>query len=147
MGTSTFAVLAGMGMFAAVAMIVVGVLLAALMLSVAFRLVVGYMPSYLRALGVVLLAAIAAVAVSVVLGILTGSLLHGGPGGLLSMAVQFLVGAALVNYRLPSQTGARIGFGKACLVELVYLVIGAVLAMAIGMLMMMVFGAAMWGMH
>lgn len=147
MGTSSFAALAGMGLFAMLAMVVVGVLLAALVLSVAFRLVVGYMPSYLRALGVVVLATIVAVLVSVVLGMVAGSLLHGGPGGLLSMAVQFLVGAALVNYRLPSQTGGQIGFGKACLVELVYLVIGAVLAMIIGLLMMLLFGAAVWGMH
>lgn len=53
----------------------------------------------------------------------------------------------LRNYRLPSQTGGRIGFGKACLVEVVYLAIGAVVAMVIGLLMMMLFGAAVWGMH
>ncbi|KZC42705.1 hypothetical protein AB7872_02815 [Rhodanobacter denitrificans] len=53
----------------------------------------------------------------------------------------------LRDHRLPSQTGGRIGFGKACLVEVVYLVIGAVVAMIIGLLMMMLFGAAVWGMH
>ena len=41
MGASTFAALAGMGLFAILVMIVVGVLIAALVLSVAFRLVVG----------------------------------------------------------------------------------------------------------
>ena len=53
MGTSTFAALAGMGLFAILIMIVVGIALGALVLAVSFRLVVGFMPSYLRALGAV----------------------------------------------------------------------------------------------
>jgi hypothetical protein len=137
MGTSTLAALAGMGLFAILVMIVVGVLLAALVLSVAFRLVVGYMPSYLRALGAVVLTWIAAAVAMVVVGMVS----HGSAGGLLSLVVQFLVGAAVVNYLLLSQNGSQIGFGKACLVQVIYLVIFLVLAMIFAALMAVFFGS------
>lgn len=142
MGTSTLAALAGMGLFAILVMIVVGVLLAALVLSVAFRLVVGYMPSYLRSIGVILLTFVAVAVASVVLGMV----MHGG-GGLLPAIVNFLVGAAVVNYLLLSRDGSQIGFGKACLVQLVYMVIFFVLVLIIGVILAMVFGIAMLGMH
>jgi hypothetical protein len=140
MGTS-FAALAGMGMMALLIMIVGGILIGALVLCLAFRLVVGYMPSYLRALGAVVLTSVAVVAASVVLSMV----LHGG--GMLSVIVNFLVGAAVVNYLLLAQDGSQIGFGKACLVQLVYMVIGFVLALIIGVIIAMVFGAALFGMH
>ncbi|MFC5436415.1 hypothetical protein ACFPME_07585 [Rhodanobacter umsongensis] len=143
MGTSSFAALAGMGMAALLVMFVGGILIAALVLSVAFRLVVGYMPSYLRSLGAVVLTAIVAVVAAVVLGMV----LHGAASGLLSAVVQFLVGAAVINYLLLAQNGSQIGYGKACVVELVYMVIGFVLALVVGLLLAMVFGAAMFGMH
>jgi hypothetical protein len=132
-----FAALAGMGLFAILMMIVVGVLLAALVLSVAFRLVVGYMPSYLRALGAVVLTWIALAVVMAILGMITS----GSMGGLLSLVVQFLVGAAVVNYLLLAQNGSQIGYGKACVVQLVYLVIGIVLGVIIGGIMMVFFGS------
>jgi hypothetical protein len=136
MGTSTLAALAGMGLFAILMMIVVGVLLAALVLSVAFRLVVGYMPSYLRALGAVVLTWIAAAVAMVVVGMVS----HGSAGGLLSLLVQFLVGAAVVNYLLLSQNGSQIGYGKACVVQLVYGVIGIVLGLIVFAIMAVFFG-------
>lgn len=142
MGTSSFAALAGMGLFAMLVMIVVGILVGALILSVAFRLVVGIMPSYLRALGAVVLTFVAVAVVSMILGVL----FHGG-ARLLPMIVNFLVGAAVVNYLLLAADGSRIGYGKACVVELVYMVIGIVLALVIGFIFAMVFGAAMFGMH
>ncbi|HTH68723.1 MAG TPA: hypothetical protein VL545_10730 [Rhodanobacter sp.] len=137
MGTSMFAALAGMGLFAILMMIVVGVLLAALVLSVAFRLVVGYMPSYLRAIGALVLTWIAAAVAMVLVGMVT----RGSAGGLLSLLVQFLVGAAVVNYLLLAQNGSQIGYGKACVVQLVYLVIGIVLGVIIGGIMMVFFGS------
>lgn len=143
MGTSSFAALAGMGMFAMLVMIVVGILVGALILSVAFRLVVGIMPSYLRALGAVVLTFVAVFVVSMILGMV----LRGAGGGLLSMVVNFLVGAAVVNYLLLAADGSKIGYGKACVVELIYMVIGIVLALIIGFIFAMVFGAALFGMH
>lgn len=143
MGTSTFAALAGMGMLAMLIMIVGGILLAGLLLCVAFRMVVGYMPSYLRSVGAIVLTFVAVVAVSIVLRMI----LPGSASGLLTLVVQFLVGAAVVNYLLLAQNGSRIGYGKACLVQLVYLVMQILLGLIIGVIIAVVFGAALFGMH
>lgn len=124
-------------------MVVVGILVGALILSVAFRLIVGIMPSYLRALGAVVVSMVAVF----VVGLIFGMVLRGGGGGLVSMVVNFLVGAAAVNYMLPAANGSQIGFGKACLVQLVYMVIGIVLALILGFIFAMAFGAALFGMH
>ena len=137
MGTSSLAALAGMGLFAMLVMIVVGILVAALVLSVAFRLVVGVMPSYLRALGAVVLSWVAGAVAMVIIGMVSS----GGGGGLLSLIVQFLVGAFVVNYLLLSQNGSQIGFGKAGLVQVIYLVIFLVLAMIFAALMAVFFGS------
>lgn len=143
MGTSSFAALAGMGMLAMLVFMVTGVLIAALVLGLAFRLVVGYMPSYLRSLGAVLLTFVAVLVVSVVLGMI----LPFGLSRLLALVAAFLVGAAVVNYLLLAKDGTQIGYGKACLVQLLYIVIEFVLALVLGLIMAMVFGAAMFGMH
>ena len=139
MGTSSLAALAGMGLFALLVMLVVYILVGALILSVSFRLVVGFMPSYLRALAVVVLAWIAAFVVSLILRMI----LPAGAGGFLSLAALFLVGAAVVNYLLLAADGSQIGYGKACVVQLVYMVIGFVLALLIGFIVMSMFGAAL----
>jgi hypothetical protein len=142
MGTSSLVALAGMGLVAMLVAFVVGILVAGLALCVAFRLIIGYMPAYLRSLGVVLLTAAAVVAASIVLGML----MHGA-NGWLGVAVEFLVGAAVVNYLLLSQNGSRIGYGKACLVQLVYMVIGFVLFVIVAAILAAIFGTAILGMH
>jgi hypothetical protein len=141
--SNSFAALAGMGLLAMLVMVVVGILIAGLVLCVAFRLVVGHMPSYLRALGAVLLTAVAVVVVSGVLQMI----LPGGLSGLLAVATEFLVGAAVVDYLLPEQTGLRIGYGKACLVQLVYLVTGLVLGLIVSAIMAVLFGSMLVGLH
>lgn len=143
MGSSSLVALAGMGLVAMLVTFVGGVLIAGLALCVAFRFVVGYMPAYLRSLGAVLLSAVAAMAVSVVLAMAV----QGGASGLLGVAVEFLVGAAVVNYLLLSQNGSRIGYASACLVQLVYMVIGFVLVVIISAILAVLFGTAMFGMH
>jgi hypothetical protein len=137
MGTSSLAALASMGLFGILVMIVVGILVAALVLSVSFRLVVGYMPSYVRAIGALVLTWIAVAIAMVVVGMVT----HGAAGGLLSLIVNFLVGAAVVNYLLLAQNGSQIGYGKACMVQLVYSVIGIVLGAIIFGIMAVFFGS------
>ncbi len=142
MGTSSFAALAGMGLFAILIMIVVAILLGALILCVSFRLVVGIMPSYPRAVGAVLLTYVAVFVASLLLAMV----MHGA-GGLLSAIVNFLVGAAVVNYLLLAADGRQIGFGKACVVQLVNMVIGFVLALIIFAILAIAFGTAMLGLH
>ena len=133
---SALAALAGMGLLAILVTVVIGVLVAAFELSVAYRLVVGNMPSYPRALGVVVLAWLASLVAAMVLRLVMSG---GFGGGLLMLAAQFLVGAAIINLMLPSATG-RIGYGKSCVVQLVYLVIFVVLAVVIGLLAALLFG-------
>jgi hypothetical protein len=143
MGTSSLVALAGMGLVAMLVAFVVGILVAGLALCVAFRLIIGYMPAYLRSLGVVLLTAVAVMVASIVLGML----MHGGANGWLGVAVEFLVGAAVVNCLLLSQNGSRIGYGKACLVQLVYMVIGFVLFVIAAAILAAIFGTAILGTH
>lgn len=138
---SVFGALAGMSLLAIVLVVVVGIALAALLLTVSFRLVVGSMPSYLRAMGAVLLTAIAS---AVALGLAHALL---GGGRLLAFVVQFLVGAAMVNWLLLAGNGLRIGYGKACLVQLVYLVMEIVIGVLLAIAMAVLFGAAVLSMH
>ena len=134
MGSSAFGALAGMGMMAILVLVVVGVLVSALVLSLAYRMVVGHMPSSARALGTVVVSWLASIVVSLVL--------HGGVGHLLAWVAQFLVGALVINLLLPAQDGSQIGYGKSCLVQLLYTVIFVV----IGVVLMLVFGGMMLGM-
>ncbi len=142
MGTSSFAALAGMGMFAMLLMIVGSILMGALILCLSFRLVVGYMPSYLRSIGVILATFVAVLLASVVLGMIPHGL-----SSFLSLLADFLVGAAVINHLLLAQDGSQVGYGKACLVQLVYMVIGFALLLVLGLIMAMVFGVAMFAMH
>ncbi len=121
MGTA-FGALAGMSLLAIVQVIVVGIAMAALLLTVSFRLVLGSMPSCPRAMATVVLATIASAAARGIAHALLGG------GRLLAFVVQFLVGAAMVNRLLLADNGLRIGYGKACLVQRVYL--GACRALA-----------------
>ena len=138
---SVFGALAGMSLLAIVLVVVVGIAVAALLLTVSFRLVVGVMPSFLRAMGAVVLAAIASV---VALGVAHAVL---GGGRLLAFVVQFLVGAAMVNWLLLDGTGQRVGYGKACVVQLVYLVMEIVIGVLLAIAMAVLFGAAVMSMH
>ena len=142
MGNS-LALLAGMGLLGILVVIIVAIAVGALVLSVAFRLVVGYMPSYVRALGTVVLTWIATVLVVLVLALVMPAALK----GLAGTVVLFLVGAGVITYMLRTETGLPVGFGKACLVQLVYMVIGFVVAVLLGLIMALVFGSALLGLH
>lgn len=134
LGISMFGALAGVGLVMGLVVVVVGVLVSALVLSLAYRLVVGHMPDFARALGTVVASWLASVVVSL--------MLHGGAGGLLSFVAQFLVGALVINMLLLAKDGSQVGYGKACVVQLVYMVIFFVLAF----LLALVFGGMMLGM-
>jgi hypothetical protein len=82
---------------------------------------------------------IAGIVAMVVIGMVSS----GSAGGLLSLIVQFVVGAFVVNRLLLAQNGSQIGFGKACVVQVIYLVIFIVLAMILAALMAVFFGSMM----
>lgn len=133
LGISVFGALAGMGMLAMLVLIVVGVLVSALVLSVAYRLIVGHMPSFARALATVVASWLASLVVRLIL--------HSGAGHLLAWLVQFLVGAAIINLLLLARDGSQIGYGKSCLVQLLYMVVFVVLAVIIGVVVAVLFGS------
>jgi len=143
MSTFPMAALAGMNMFALLVAAIVGSLLGALVLSVAFRLVVGHMPSYLRALGAVVVTWVGSLLALLALR----AALPAGAGGLAGAVVLFLVGTAVVARLLPTETGLPIGYGKAGLVQLAYMGMGFVLALVFGMLMALMFGSVLAGLH
>lgn len=132
MGSSVFGALAGMGLLALLVFVVGGLLVGALLLCLAFRMVVGHMPSYLRAIGAVLVTTF----VSLLASFLLRMVMPFGVSGLVTLATQFLIGAAVINYFLPAKEGGQIGYGKACMVQLVYLV----MAIAIGVVFAVIFG-------
>jgi hypothetical protein len=134
LGISVFGALAGAGLVVGLLAVVVGVVVSALVLSLAYRLVVGHMPDFARALGVVVASWLAKWLVVLVL--------HGGAGGLLSWVAQFLVGALVINMLLLAKDGSQIGYGKSCLVQLLYTVI----FVAVGVVLVLVFGGMMLGM-
>lgn len=139
---SLLGVLAGMSLLGILLVILIGIAVGALMLTLSFRLVMGYMPAFLKAVGAVVLTAIVS---AVAIGL--AHALAGG-GRMLGLVVQFLVGAAMVNWLLVADNGLRIGYGKACLVQLVYTVMEVVLGVVIGILVLVTFGAALSaGMH
>lgn len=139
----SFTELTGVGLAGVLWLLVLGVVVSALILSVSFRLVVGYMPNILRALGAVVSAFIAVVVALVILGMV----MPGTGGRLLTLVVNFLVGAAAVNSQLPMRDGDQIGYGKACAVELIYMAISLLLALLIGLIFAMMFGLAVFGIH
>lgn len=138
---SLFGVLAGMSLLAVFVVIGVGLLIAALLLTLSFRWVVGYMPSLLRAFGAVLLTAIAS---AVALGMARAV---GGDGRLLGLAVQFLIGAGMVNLLLLGGDGLRIGFAKASLVQLVYTGLCIIAGLVLGLALVALFGGMLASMH
>lgn len=136
MAISLFDALANVGMLGSFVLCVVDLLLGALLLCLAFRIVVGYVPSYTRSIAVLALTLVATAAAAVVSGMLLPDDAYRLP---IAVATGFLAGTWLVNRLLMSRTGGRIGYARAGLVQLVY--------MAAGFVLVMVFSATMHGMH
>lgn len=138
---SLFGVLAGMSLLAVIAVIIAGLLIAALLLALSFRWVMGYMPSLLRSFGAVLLTVISS---AVALGMARAV---GGDGRLLGLVVQFVIGAGMVDLLLLGSDGLRIGLAKAGLVQLVYTGLCALAGLLLGMALVAVFGSMVAAAH
>lgn len=136
MGTSLFDALANVGMFGSFVLCVIDLLLGALLLCLAFRIVVGYVPSYTRSIAALALMLVAMAATAVGSGMLLPDETYRLPAAL---AAGFLVGAWAVNRLLMSRTGGRIGYARAGLVQLAFMAGGFVLVMA--------FSAIIHGLH
>jgi hypothetical protein len=66
----------------------------------------------------------------------------GGLSSLVSLVVIFLLYAAITNALLKKPDGGQMGFGRACLVTLIQIIIEIIL----GVILAFVFGAAIFGM-
>jgi FtsH-binding integral membrane protein len=112
----------------------VGLFIGALLLSIAFRLVTGRMPSYPRALAVTL-------GTWLVVGVALLALREWSGGGRgLSIALQGLFGTGMVQWLLPSPAGPRLGLGRSALVQLVFILLQVVAGAVLAMLVTVVFG-------
>jgi len=117
MGTSALMRLAAdLGMLGSLVMFVVVVLVAALLLCLVFRLVIGYLPSYPHAIAVVLLSVAVAAA-----AIVAGMVLPQALAGWMGWGAALLAGAGWVDYQLLAEDGRRLGYQKAFLVQLIFL--------------------------
>jgi len=138
---------------------VVGLLVAALFLKLSVRIVAGFSPGYLRSLGAVVVAAVLTFIVNLVLTTvfgLGGGMMAGDPEaaaaamagtGLLAMGLAFvfgfLINAFCVNWLIKRPDGSAMGFGRALLVVLVYMIIVIVLSIIAGVVIgMLGLGAA-----
>ncbi len=118
MGTSALERMAAdMGLLGSFFALAGTVLVAALLLALIFRIVVGYFPSVPRAIGVVLLTTVVAIVASI-----AGRLiLPFDVVGWVALGVALLAGAGWVDYQLLASNGLRVGYRKALLVQLIFL--------------------------
>ncbi len=122
-----------------VIVIAIGIAVGAGILMLSTKLGAGFTPKFPISVATVIVEFIAAAVVSWILHMVVGM---GALSSLLSLIVIFLVYAAIVNAMLKKPGGAQMGFGRACLVTLIEIIIEIVL----GVILAFVFGAALFGM-
>lgn len=118
--------------------LVVAVVVGGLIIMLATRIVGGFMPSFAQACIAALVAAIAAMILNWVIGMALGG---SGMTSIVCLVLVFLVNSAVINAIVKRPGGASLGFGTACLISLVQIVIEIVL----GILVFFLFGAAFIG--
>ncbi|MGH7487392.1 MAG: hypothetical protein ACREMY_17590 [bacterium] len=123
----------------AIVAIVVCIAIAAGILMLATKLVAGFAPKFPISAATAVVEFIAAAVVSWILHMVLGT---GGLSSLVSLVVIFLLYAAITNALLKKPDGGQMGLGRACLVTLIQIIIEIIL----GVILMFVFGAAMFGM-
>jgi len=122
----------------AVIALAIGIAIGAGILMLAARVGAGFTPKFPISVGTVIVQFIAAFIVSWLVRMALGM---GGLASLVSLIVVFLAYAAISNALL-KKDGGQMGFGRACLVTLIQIIIELIL----GVILMFVFGAAMFGM-
>lgn len=117
----------------------IGIAVGAGILMLAARVGAGFTPKFPISAATVVVEFIAAAIVSWILHMVLGM---GALSSLISLVVVFLVYAAIANAMLKRPDGGQMGFGKACLVTLVQIIIEIVL----GVILVFAFGATMFSM-
>lgn len=144
------AALGGMILVIFAVLFVVGLLIAGLVLKFCVRLLQGFSPGYGKSLLVVFLAGVVGFVINIVLSMVMGpgmgdpSAMAGGEAAMAgammaslgAMAVSLLaslfVTAFFINLLVKAPDGREIGYGRSCLVSLLYLVVMVVLGIVIG---------------
>ena len=111
----------------------------ALIIMLATRLVAGFTPKFLMAVVAAIVETIAAGIISYVLNMVLGV---GTLSSLLALVIVFVAYAAILNALVKRPGGVQMGFGKACLVTLVQIIIEIVLCV----LLYFVFGTVLFSM-
>ncbi len=123
-------VFAGMGLLIGLIGLAIGVLIYALILMFAYKLVVKSNPGYGKAIITTLAILGAIIVIGIVLGLLLGWL--GLLGRLVVLVVNFLVAAWLIQKLMKQSGGSEIGYGSACAVEAVAIGISILVGIVIG---------------
>ena len=118
--------------------LIVAVVVGGLIIMLATRIVGGFMPSFAQACIAALVAAIAAMILNYIITLALGG---SGMTSIVCLVLVFLVNSAVINAIVKRPGGAALGFGTACLISLVQIVIEIVL----GVLAFFVFGTALIG--
>ena len=139
-------------------------LLGGLILKFSVKLIEKFSPSYGRSVLTVFLAGIISFVVSIILAMVFGLGAAGmGAAGadseaamasmglmsilinLVSAAIGFVVMAFSINLLIKRPDGSAMGFGRACLISLLYMAVMVVLFVIVGIVLALVFGAALMG--
>jgi hypothetical protein len=153
---------AGMFIAAMAVMAVVGLLVGGLVIKLCVRLLQGFSPGYGRSVGVVLLAGITGFVLNIVLSMAMGmgnnAALMGGDEAAMAAAMMASLGlmaislvaslfitAFFVNLLIKQPDGQAIGYGRSCLVSLLYLVVMVVLVMIVSVVLAVVLGVGAAG--
>lgn len=118
--------------------LLVAIAIGAVIIMLATRIVAGFMPKFLMAAVVAVVETIAGGIVSYGLNMV---MTPGGLTSLLALVIIFLINSAVLNALLKRPDGAQVGFGKACLITLVQIIIEIVLCV----ILFFVFGSMLVG--
>lgn len=151
------AALGGMLVLVFGVMLVVGLLVGGLVLKFTVRLLQSFSPGYGKSVLVVFLAGVAGfvvnIALSMVMGVGSSAMMAGGDEAAMASAMAASLGAMaislvaslfitalFVNLLIKQPDGQAIGFGRSCLVSLLYLVVMVVLAIIASVVLGLVIG-------
>lgn len=151
------AALGGVFLLVFAVMLVLGLLLGGLVLKFTVRMLQSFSPSYGKSVLVVFLAGVAGfvvnIALSMAMGVGNSAMMTGGneaamagamAGALGAMAISLVaslfITAFFVNLMIKRPDGQAIGFGRSCLVSLLYLVVMVVIAVIASVVLGLVIG-------
>ncbi|MBW8369184.1 MAG: hypothetical protein K0M70_15170 [Arenimonas sp.] len=147
----------GMILVVLAVMVVLGLLLGGLVLKVTVRLLQGFSPSFGKSVLVVFLAGVAGFVVNIVLSMvmgvgsnmamagadeaaMAGAMMASLGAMAISLLASLFITALFVNLMIQQPTGQPIGYGRSCLISLLYLVVMVVIGIVASIVLALVVG-------